>query len=544
MIGGKKKSTLALSVGLAIFLLPLCLLPVAAEPTFWDDLFYVGIAYTSDSVPIVLNRYFHIHATALIMRFTADPLMAPKILWCLSLGLAAATLGWASLRGAQSTFAACSSIVIGLTLLVLQPSLLESVGLNFVDITLMPLMLLPVVLLHTAIQASFDVSRATWLAIGLLVFCALKTKEPAVVLVGLPILPAFTAAPPDRWRSLARSIGFFVAGLLLAQAGLCLVDWVRLDNPWFSLDLQNWRTLFAYNVGNPGFKDQPQTFFTIMFSSEFAPLFVAYCLSVAFFWGKVATIGRARFLLYLLPVLFLGLQSVLDLAQSSHALARYIPPILPLTAFIVTQAYLGMIDAYCRTGRARRLFLVVSLGTLATVLLAAYGLYRSLATLHAVELQAALLLAAILVAASAALTNERSLCLAATVALIIGGAAVAARTPATRLLSGELRTLSEGRFADLQNVLAMLEVSTPDELVFSQDAQGAQRRYVPRYLASLYRRQTFDKHRIHINERPRDGEGNVYILSARSTAAADVCARGIGAKIATPNLVGIRCLSR
>lgn len=302
------------------------LYPFTALPITWDELLYMGVAYTPEPQTCALNRYTHIYLLSLLMWLANDPYRGARILWCLAVAGSFTALVWstAPLRTPLRAF-----VLLTTTLLLLSQDVgAWTLGIAYTDytvmliITLSAALVLPHILRHQPIPA--------WLALvlGALFVFGLRAKEVSLVLgVLVPVLWLQPGTGLRPTRAGAARLGAYVAGGALALGVLLALDGWLLGDAGFLLRAESWRALLAFNqvagryestLNWLGWMLRPENFTAFL-------LYTATLVAVA-----AGTRDMRLMLVFLIPLLYF-LQLIATFATgNSLVVARYALPVLPL----------------------------------------------------------------------------------------------------------------------------------------------------------------------------------------------------------------------
>ena len=215
----------------------------------WDDLLYMSLSRHTVAHPWILNRYGHIYLQKLFFMLAGDSINGGRVFWCfLIFGTVVLTYFCCRLLFGKKGY--ICGIIAGLMVLM-QHDFGKDAGCTLTDFTVMFLVTLGMFVYLTYLRHDGKWRRWLLMALGLIFFWAVKSKEVGVCF-GVVFLGLFWDGQNRfSFSRFLREIRWVIAGMAAGCLLLMLLDMVFIGDMFFSIRPSNIAKVLNTNVHPP-----------------------------------------------------------------------------------------------------------------------------------------------------------------------------------------------------------------------------------------------------------------------------------------------------
>jgi hypothetical protein len=336
--------SLAILVGLTI---------TAGGPRFSDELAYITAGMLRLKDTHILNRYFHVYLQAIFMALAPTALIGVKLFWAGEM-VATACMIYFGIRLLNPRATWIHSILATFFFFSL-PLFPAWSGATIVDLTSM--VVVTAILFFYLLSVRFEkASRWFLMAMGAMLFFALKTKELNMVLGFMLLGVGLDERGVFRWKTLWKKVRWFLLGMVAGTLVFMLLSWMIVKDPLWGFRISEFQVYFKdYAQGFFGkYEPVPYDYLKVFLST--LPLFLLYLLGGFYHGERIGS--RERFIWYAPWVIVIAI--TVSMAQSpTGTMDRLMYPALPVMCMFVPQCLVYDLPKE----KKERIFLAMAIGS-------------------------------------------------------------------------------------------------------------------------------------------------------------------------------------
>ncbi|MCD6175692.1 MAG: hypothetical protein J7K65_08020 [Planctomycetes bacterium] len=334
----------------------------------WDDLLYMSLSQHTVPEAWVLNRYGHIYLQKLFFLLAGDSIIGGRIFWSfIVLGTALLTY-WSTRLLVGKKGYICGAIAVPMVLM--QSVFGKDAGCTLTDFTVMFLVILTVFIY--LLFLNHKGGRGHWLlmALGLLFFWTVKSKEVGICLGVLFLGLGFNKKEDWNIRQFMNDLKWVIVGIAAGCAILMLLDLVFLGDLFFSVRPSNIQAVLGSNIHEPSTKALSSRISMSWYSfMTMRPLFVIFLFYLLSGWkSPAANFSLRQKVIWLFPLV---LMMFLTFVRTGfYLIPRYMAPSIPIMSIWASQFFFfDMGKIRTKDGLAQKKALIMwSLAALALII--------------------------------------------------------------------------------------------------------------------------------------------------------------------------------
>ncbi len=218
----------------------------------WDDLLYMSLSQHTVPEAWLLNRYGHIYLQKFFYIVAGDSITGGRVFWSFIIFGTSVLTYWSSRLLVGKKGYICGAVAVSMVLM--QSVFGKDAGCTLTDFTVMFLVILAVFIY--LLFLNHKGGRGHWLlmALGLLFFWTVKSKEVGICLGVLFLGLGFNEKENWNIRQFMNDLKWVAMGIAAGCAILMLLDLVFLGDLFFSIRPSNIQAVLGSNIHEPSTK--------------------------------------------------------------------------------------------------------------------------------------------------------------------------------------------------------------------------------------------------------------------------------------------------